>query len=227
MAHIIPHPQVSRLMLDAMREKDTARRQKMVKELHAGYAGVTDSPVIYFMEDLMDMYPDAKIVLNGRSSPEDWAKSAKDSFQFVFSWRFRLTGLLWASDRLWKDLNNEAEVWLDEKFGPEVFFSKERYNAYYDYVRREARKRGREVLEFKAEDGWVPLCRFLGKEVPKDREFPRLNEKKAFEMVKTVLVIRGLLAWAALGGGVWGAWRFGPRVLWWVREWWTSGHFRI
>ncbi|KAB5585092.1 hypothetical protein GE09DRAFT_14537 [Coniochaeta sp. 2T2.1] len=227
MAHIIPHPKISRLLLAAMREKDTTRRQRMVRELHAGYAGVTDFPVVFFIEDLMDMFPDAKVVLNSRPNPETWERSVRDSFGFVFGWRFKFTGLLVTTDRLWLALNTEATRWVRQKWGGEAdILSAEMYERYYDYVRHEARKRGREVLEFKAEDGWVPLCRFLGKGVP-ETEFPRLNEAKDVEFIKKVLVIRGLLAWAALGTGVWGAWRFGPGVVGWVRELWTSGHLRI
>ncbi|KAH8904171.1 hypothetical protein BR93DRAFT_930780 [Coniochaeta sp. PMI_546] len=227
MAHIIPHPTVSRLLLRAMREKDPAERQKMVRQLHAGYAAVTDFPVVFFIEDLMDLYPEAKIVLNGRPNPGIWARSARASFGFCFSWRFRATGLLWTTDRIWYGLNAEAVRWVRDKLGVEDIFAAESYERYYEYVRTEARKRGREVLEFKAEDGWVPLCRFLGKDVPKGKEFPRLNERRDVEVIRAILVVRGLLAWAALGGGVWGAWRFGPRALWWVRECWTSGHLRL
>ncbi|OIW25589.1 hypothetical protein CONLIGDRAFT_554094, partial [Coniochaeta ligniaria NRRL 30616] len=198
MAHIIPHPKVSRLLLNAMREKDTARRQKMVKELHEGYAAVTDFSAVCFVEDLMDLYPEAKVVLNGRPDPGVWARSAGDSFGFFFSWRFRATGLLWTTDRIWYGLNAEAVRWMKAKFGVEDIFSEESYERYYEYVRTEARKRGREVLEFKAEDGWVPLCRFLGKDVPKDKEFPRLNERRDVEVIKRILIVRGLLTWAAL-----------------------------
>lgn len=188
---------------------------------------MTDFPVVFFIEDLMDMYPDAKIVLNGRPSPELWARSAGDSFGFFFGWRFKVTGFLWETDRLWAALNDECDKWVRERFGLETALSAEAYRVYYEYVREEAKERGREVLEFKAEDGWVPLCMFLGKEVPKDREFPRLNERRDVEVIKVILVVRGLLSWAALEAGIWATWRFGPRVVGWMTEWWTSGHIRI
>ena len=35
-------------------------------------------------------------------------------------------------------------------------------------------------LEWKVQDGWEPLCRFLGKEVPAE-SFPKLNDASAFE----------------------------------------------
>ena len=182
---------------------------------------------MFLLEDMLDLYPEATIVLNGRPSAEAWARSARESFGFCFGLRFRVTGLLWETDRLWAALNAECERWVRNKFGVETALSAEAYGKYYEYVRREARRRGREVLEFKAEDGWEPLCRFLGEEVPAGEEFPRLNERKEVEVIKMILVARGLLAWAALGAGVWGAWRVGPGVLRWAREWLASGHLRM
>lgn len=32
------------------------------------------------------------------------------------------------------------------------------------------------TLEYEVADGWEPLCKFLGKEVPKDVPFPHLNK---------------------------------------------------
>lgn len=32
------------------------------------------------------------------------------------------------------------------------------------------------LLEFKSEDGWKPLCEFLGKPIPKGEPYPRLND---------------------------------------------------
>ena len=35
------------------------------------------------------------------------------------------------------------------------------------------------LLEWSAEDGWEPLCKFLGKEVPNE-PFPRINDAAGF-----------------------------------------------
>lgn len=34
------------------------------------------------------------------------------------------------------------------------------------------------LLEFESKDGWEPLCKFLGKPVPKDVPYPKLNDAK-------------------------------------------------
>jgi len=51
---------------------------------------------------------------------------------------------------------------------------KREYLAYYERIRKGTPKE--RLLVFKVEQGWEPLCRFLGKEVPGE-EFPRLNER--------------------------------------------------
>lgn len=86
-------------------------------------------------------------------------------------------------------------------------------NAVWCYENHCAMVRGmcvgqREYLEFSVEEGWEPLCKFLGKEVP-DISFPRGNDKDAFDKtVDDVLakgmkkVLRNMGLWAAAMIGV-------------------------
>lgn len=212
MAEIIPHASRQQLMIDAVRERDTERRQKLLRELIGGYESVCDLPVVFFTPDLMDMYPDVKIVLNGRPSSETWARSAYDSLGFFFTPWFKWSGMLWKTDRLWYKLNMECVKWSKANFGTDDIFSTKMYDTYYEHVRAEARKRGKEVLEFKAEDGWEPLCKFLGKEVPSG-PFPRMNEKKTFSIIKGIIIARGLLTWTTLILAIWAARKLGVRFL--------------
>lgn len=74
-------------------------------------------------------------------------------------------------------------------------------------------------MEYSLGEGWEPLCRFLGREVPdKSVEFPRVNEAEALRAkIREVQVekLRGagvvLGKWgmpiAVVGLGVWWAWR--------------------
>lgn len=45
-------------------------------------------------------------------------------------------------------------------------------------------------------EGWGPLCRALGKEVPEDMAFPRINESKAIDQTAAYHIQRGLGRWA-------------------------------
>lgn len=67
MAEILPHPERTQLLLDIVTETaDAARRQKLLARLLDGYAAVADLPVVFNTPDLMDMYPDVRVVLNQR-----------------------------------------------------------------------------------------------------------------------------------------------------------------
>ncbi|KPM42207.1 hypothetical protein AK830_g4341 [Neonectria ditissima] len=210
MAEIIPHASREQLLLDAVTEKNTERRQKLLHELIDGHVSVCDLPAVFFAADLMDMYPDVKLVLNGRPSPEVWARSARASLGFFFTPWFKWTGMLWKTDRLWYSLNMECIKWCKATLGVDDIFTAQGYETYYEYVRSEARNRGKEILEFKAEDGWEPLCKFLEKNVP-EKPFPRMNEKKIFTIIKSIIIVRGLFAWVGLGVACWGAWKLGMR----------------
>ncbi|PWY83571.1 hypothetical protein BO70DRAFT_395994 [Aspergillus heteromorphus CBS 117.55] len=41
-------------------------------------------------------------------------------------------------------------------------------------------------------EGWEPLCRALGKEVPKDIPFPRINDAEAIDRTAKVYISRGM-----------------------------------
>ncbi|KAJ5140313.1 hypothetical protein N7448_003721 [Penicillium atrosanguineum] len=209
MAQIIPHANRQQLLLDASREKDTARRQKLIHQLVDGYAAVCDMPAIFFLPDLMDMFPDAKVVLSSRPNAETWAKSCFDSLSFFFSPWFYGCGLLWKTDRLWYQLNMRIIDWCDESYDlrDKNIFTASMYEQYNDSVRMAVQERGRSHLEFKAEDGWGPLCAFLEKDVP-GTEFPKMNEKKTFAIIKGIMVTKGVLSWVAVGGAAWFGWRY-------------------
>lgn len=221
MAHILPHADREQLLLDAMREEDREKRHKMIRTLIADHASIADLPVIYFTADLMDMYPDAAVVLNLRNSGAQWAASAKESFEFFFSWRFFATCLLFRNDRLWYKLNCEAMKFCERKYGTPIPWTERVYEGHREWVLDEARKRGRRVLEFMPEDGWEPLCEFLGTEVP-DEPFPKLNEKKTFQLIRRIFIAKGLLSWAAVGLGLWGSWRYGPPHLGYLLAVWNN-----
>lgn len=48
----------------------------------------------------MDMYPDAKIILNQRADAAAWGKSVDESLMFFSSWAYRIATCLIKTDRL-------------------------------------------------------------------------------------------------------------------------------
>ena len=66
--------------------------------------------------------------------------------------------------------------------------AREKYREHYAMVRRVTPK---ERLEYRMGDGWEPLCKFLGKEVP-EVPFPRANDTEVHEKQMRVIAKKGL-----------------------------------
>ncbi|KAI1429064.1 hypothetical protein F5Y12DRAFT_710619 [Xylaria sp. FL1777] len=197
MAHIVPWPERSQLVINTLREEDKHKRQKILHGLFDGYAAICDFPGIAFTDDLMDMYPEAKIILNQRADATTWGKSVDEALMFFNSWTYRITTFLIKTDRLHVQMHFAAFDLSQRRFGMGRPRNNEMYKVWYSeynqLVREEARKRGRPVLEWKPQDGWVPICKFLGKPVPPAAlPFPHCNNKQEMQKLKIVLVARGL-----------------------------------
>lgn len=215
-AHIAPHADRSDILLAALHEHDTARRQKLLFRLFDGFQATTDFPGAFFMADLMDMYPEAKVVLNKRPGGSvEWEQSIK-----VLTWSGSLVNyalcFLWKTDRnmyyIWQSFLEASKVRLGLKY--EELLTAKHYEAHNAWLHAEAAKRGREVLEFEPRDGWEPLCATLGKNVPRDEPFPHLNDAADIRMVQRILYTRGAVSWLVLGGVIYSAVRwFGNKQL--------------
>jgi len=197
MAHVQPSAERQRLVTAAAQEKDTLKRRKILSQLFAGFAATADFPSITFADDLIDMYPDAQIILNVRSGgAASWHTSFSEGLRFFDSWLFWAATFLVKSDRAMMGMMKAVDNLYMERWGM-TFREQLIYDKHNQWVRDEAKKRGRKVLEFKAEDGWQPICRLLGKKTP-PTAYPRINDQKTMKMVKRFIIGRGLLHWAGL-----------------------------
>jgi hypothetical protein len=209
-AHIAPHPDRGDILIAALQEKDTARRHKLLHKLFDGFKATTDFPGSLVMDDLMDMYPDAKIVLNKRpGGGRQWEQSIK-----LLTWGE--SPVYYAVCYLWKTDRNIHAIWklatksCRSKLGlaaDEVWTAKH-YDAHNAWVHAEAAKRGRDVFEFEPQDGWGALCAYLGKKAPKDEPFPHRNDASEIRTLARVLWARGIISWLALSGVAFGTVRW-------------------
>lgn len=62
---------------EAREAGEKARTLKLLRELVAGFAGVTDLPAIDFVPELLELYPDAKVVLVTRDRDRWWDSFGK------------------------------------------------------------------------------------------------------------------------------------------------------
>ena len=128
-----------------------------------------DWPASVFWRELSAAHPDAVIVLSTRERAAKWWESADETIFPVLrepvqpeheEWKQMVLGLL----------AREIGVDWDDAARAQAFY--ERHN---DQVRREAP--ADRLLEWRATDGWEPLCKALGVAVPAE-SFPRVNTRE-------------------------------------------------
>ncbi|KAH6621582.1 hypothetical protein B0J18DRAFT_411313 [Chaetomium sp. MPI-SDFR-AT-0129] len=140
---------------------------------------VTDAAASVFAADLIAAYPQAKVVLNMRRDLDGWERSLENTLVHANeSWGFWLASWL---DRecFWAWHVYERFLWPVLFRAPDGNM-KRAIRANARWVQREHANMIRglvpkdRLLEWYIEDGWEPLCQFLGKPVP-DVEFPHAN----------------------------------------------------
>lgn len=170
--------------------------------LDLGYNATLDSPMAMMLPALLGRFPEAKVLLAVRDSPEAWARSyaALNQHLYVpflmFPWT-RLTPvrgfalarhkfLPWLPDEVAVPCPDTSPLWLLPWYRPCLVIShpsmpyEQQYTEWNAWVRRVASEQGRtqDVLEFNVKQGWEPLSRFLGRSPPPDTPFPNINESQ-------------------------------------------------
>lgn len=146
--------------------------------LFAGFGCAVDWPQSAFYTQLMDVYPEARVLLNVRD-PEQWYESMAGTVYPASHAGLSapagtmLNAAAQAIDALgWQGIFQGR---FEDK--EDALASYEQWNrAVQDYVPAER------LLVWEVTDGWEPLCRFLGVAVP-DVPFPRLNDREASQLL--------------------------------------------
>ncbi|KAK5995304.1 hypothetical protein PT974_03705 [Cladobotryum mycophilum] len=214
MAHVLPYSERAQIVIDALREDDKEKRQALLHKIFDGYQATTDFPGFWFIDDLMDMYPDAAVVLNQRKGgAAAWVKSFDDSIGFFSTLTYYLCCFPIKTDRLHWTTHQVVRQRCVQRWGVKNIDDEAFYDFFQGYVLQEAEKRGRKVLQWRADEGWEPLCEFLGKEPPKNEPFPWVNDAAQMKFFKRVLIARGVLSWLTILGSAYMALTYGPTYL--------------
>jgi hypothetical protein len=167
MAEVFAHP-------EHVRSWSAAGRGEAVdwRALFRGYAAAVDWPVASFWPEVSAAFPDAIVLLSVRD-PASWWKSASSTIfpasrEAAGEWR-EMVDLMFGR-RFTLALDDEAAC----------LAAYERHNA--DVRARVPKER---LVEWRASDGWGPLCTALGVPVPGE-PFPRVNTTDEFHAMAEV-----------------------------------------
>ena len=135
------------------------------------YRAVVDWPAAPFWAEIADAFPDAIILLSERDVDSWWTSASNTIFPAL---------------ETYYDPNTNADGWMRmgrgmmERFTPnwrDEAAAKAAYLAHYEHVRRTAPPD--RLVEWRAGDGWDPICAALGLPVPAE-PFPHTNTTEEF-----------------------------------------------
>jgi hypothetical protein len=153
-------------------------------EVFAGHRSTVDWPGGYFYRELMDAYPQAKVLLSVREG-EAWERSFRDTI-WTMSYGQSLMPLL-ARARAEVDPRWRRYLALVDRmfWGPQGTFAAgsepaqliEQMAAHNEQVKRVVP--AERLLVWEVGEGWGPLCEFLGVDVPAE-PLPHANDRDTF-----------------------------------------------
>ncbi|KAL9579191.1 MAG: hypothetical protein Q9212_005246 [Teloschistes hypoglaucus] len=195
MSDCIRNPLDCDMWTEALKAKFQEKGRKYTRDdwdqLLGHCQSVADVPPAAFIPELHAAYPDAKVIIVQRD-PNTWYTSCRGTvMQMCFNKQMNLLSFLDRSraGRLIPmislifislfgvlDSNREAEMreaWIDG------------YARAYEEARRIVPEELR--LEYKLGQGWEPLCKFLGTEIP-EKPFPHVNDSAEFAKKTPVMM---------------------------------------
>lgn len=138
-----------------------------------GFRACLDFPCCLFWREIMDAFPEAK-VLHTTRDPDDWYDSIRATL-FEVIWGEKADDV---ADHPATMMNKELmlrrtfDMKLDDRANCTEIFRRQQE----DVIAAVPKER---LLVFDVREGWKPLCNFLEGEVP-DEDFPRDNDRAMF-----------------------------------------------
>lgn len=168
------------------------------EQVFSNYAAAVDNPACCVWRELLSAYPIAKVVLTVHPrGAEAWYESTLDTIYFTETmWQFKVLEFTTPFGRKFGDMSRKL-IWQRSHRG--TMNDRDKAIAHYQQHIEDVKATvpADRLLVFSADQGWKPLCDFLGVPVP-ESEFPNLNDRAAIK--KTVRdLTKG--AYAVLGLG--------------------------
>jgi len=176
-----------------------AQTPEIFKEMYANVDACTDTPAYLFWEQILEAFPNAKVILSERDNEDVWWDSLRKHFirerrenigawllLYFPNWILKLCcDDMWRAHRRHRDMSWGGAVGPLSPIGPNrvnAMIAKKRYREHNAYVREKCPSE--KLLIYNAKQGWDPLVKFLGIKAP-DIPFPNAN--KGGQIISDVL----------------------------------------
>jgi Sulfotransferase domain len=155
------------------------------EEVFDGFQATVEWPGSFFFRELVDFYPDTKVLLSVRDA-EGWERSMRQTIWGMFYDDVLMRDLSFARTRVdprWRGfIDMVLQMWEQSGLiadgaattSESMMSAMERFN---EEVQRTVPPE--RLLVWSVCEGWEPLCQFLDAPVP-DTDFPHLNDGKEF-----------------------------------------------
>lgn len=147
------------------------------------YTAAVDNPACCVWRELMQAYPDAKVLLTLHPRGADaWYESTIDTIYFTETkWQFKVLEWFTPFGRKFGRMSRRL-IWQRSHRGTMVDRAQAiaHYQRHIDEVR--AAVPANRLLVFSVDQGWEPLCRLLGVPVP-ETPFPNVNDRAAIKAI--------------------------------------------
>ncbi|KAI1343524.1 P-loop containing nucleoside triphosphate hydrolase protein [Xylariaceae sp. FL0016] len=175
----IENPPDALLWMDALRAKYDGVGQPFTRKdwdkLLGNSQAVCDWPACAFAKELIEAYPEAKVVLTTRDVDSWHASTMKTVYWRATDPELRwLSNWSWAARMYYPMLKKFFDTFFEGDFPNR---GKAVYLRHNEEIRQMVPKD--RLLEFRVQDGWDPLCKFLGEEIPAGG-FPNVNDNSDF-----------------------------------------------
>ncbi|KAF2245738.1 hypothetical protein BU26DRAFT_522124 [Trematosphaeria pertusa] len=174
---------------------DKAIIHRILKERFDGFAAATDVPAAQLVEELMEIYPNAKVICTTRDA-ESWAKSVNGLSSIALQWFLGFVLFPLPSMRHFPKFCELLETQWHYLYGERAPMTAQTYHRHVEWLKGVVPED--KLVFYSVKDGWEPLCKALGKEVPKNMPFPRINDAEAVDKLAKELITKGLMRWAVV-----------------------------
>lgn len=160
------------------------------RNMYEDVDSVTDNPACYYFKEIFQSFPESKVILSLREDDGVWYESYMRTYATWLSAASKvwviLAFALTPTGRRWERFN-AAIIKYKLKYYDRQLLT-QTYNDHNISVKAVIPKD--QLLVYNVKEGWEPLCRFLGVDVP-NIPFPRVNVKSG--------AIKGLIDDSVMG----------------------------